>query len=143
MPWQLLADHAEVLAVHSAYMGFGQILYFGGDEHGRDHNARHLFDATRLYDCNSTAVTRLFSPRFDAFCCSHAFLGAANEVKLLAAGGTEQFIEEAPGLHHPHFPSLRDAAIFSSPSFVPPSAGGWDWTTAAPGVDPSPGAGGP
>jgi hypothetical protein len=131
MPWQLLANHAEILAVHSAYMGFGQILYYGGDEHDPDHNTRHLFDATRLYDCNSTAVTKVSSPHFDAFCSGHAFLGAANVVKLLVGGGTEEFPDEVPGLHHPHFPGLRDAAIFSSPSFVPPSAGGWDWTTAA------------
>ncbi len=133
MPWQLLANHAEVLAVHSAYMGFGQILYFGGDEHDAVRNASHLFDASRLYDCNSTAVTKITSPRFDAFCSGHAFLGTANVVKLLVGGGTDTFPEGAPDHHRllEHFPGLRDAAIFSSPSFVPPSAGGWDWTTAA------------
>jgi hypothetical protein len=112
-------------------MGFGQILYFGGDEHDPDRSARHQFDATRLFDCGSLAVGRAPSPPFDAFCCGHAFVGAANEVKLLIAGGTEQFNEEAAGLHHPHFPGLRDAAIFSTPNFATPSGGGWSWSTVA------------
>ena len=51
MPWQHLSNRAEILAVHAAYMGFGQILYFGGDQHDKDNADRHIFDATRLFDC--------------------------------------------------------------------------------------------
>jgi hypothetical protein len=141
MPWQLLANHAQVLAVHAAYMGFGQILYFGGDQHDPKHNEAHEFKATCLFDCGSSAVTPIVSPRFDAFCSGHAFLGASNVVKLLVGGGTEQFMQHAAGLHHPHFPGLKDAAIFSSPDFITPAAGGWDWTRAAnmtPGLLASP-----
>ncbi len=132
MPWQLLANHAQVLAVHAAYMGFGKILYFGGDEHDPVHNKKQVFNATCLYDCGSGMVTKISSPGFDAFCSGHAFLGASNIVKLLVAGGTEQFNDEAPGLHNPHFPGLKDAAIFSSPDFLTPSSGGWTWEKAAP-----------
>jgi hypothetical protein len=131
MPWQLLVNHAKVLAVHAAYMGFGQILYFGGDQHDPKHNEAHEFKATCLFDCGSSAVTPIASPQFDAFCSGHAFVGASNVVKLLVGGGTEQFPQHAVGLHHPHFPGLKDAAIFSSPDFITPAAGGWDWTPAA------------
>lgn len=132
MPWTLLANHAEVLAVHAAYMGFGQILYFGGDQHDPLRNENHDVNATRRFDCQTNVVTVLPSPPFDAFCCGHAFLGASNVVKLLVAGGTEQFDQHAVGLHHPHFPGLKNAAIFSSPDFVTPAAGGWTWSKAKP-----------
>jgi hypothetical protein len=132
MPWQLLSNHAEVLAVHAAYMGFGQILYFGGDQHDPVWSEQHAFKSTRRFDCWSNGVTEPPSPHFDAFCSGHAFLGASNVVKLLVAGGTEQFDQHAPGVHHPHFPGLKDASVFSSPDFISPSAGGWDWTPAAP-----------
>lgn len=142
MPWKLLANHAKVLAVHAAYMGFGKILYFGGDQHDPKHNEAHEFKATCMFDCGSNAVTPIASPKFDAFCSGHAFLGASNVVKLLVAGGTEQFpIEEGAGIHHVHFPGLKDTAIFSSPDFITPTAGGWGWTRAAdmtPGLLASP-----
>lgn len=131
MPWQRLPNHAQVLAVHAAYMGFGKILYMGGDEHDPVRSENHQFDATCLFDCASNSVTKIASPAFDVFCAGHAFIAASNIVKLVVAGGTEQFDRHAEGLHHPHFPGLRDAAIFSSPDFISPSAGGWDWTAAS------------
>ena len=143
MPWKLLPNHAEILGIHAAYMGFGQILYFGGDQHDPKRSETHSFDATRLFDCNTEVVTAVASPQFDAFCSGHAFLGASNVVKLLVAGGTEQFNDHAEGVHHPHFAGLKDAAVFSSPDFITPSTGGWDWTKAAsmtPGVLASPSA---
>jgi hypothetical protein len=49
MAWERVSSSAEVLAVHAAYMGFGQILYFGGDEFDREHNENSDFgDAARL-----------------------------------------------------------------------------------------------
>ena len=62
-------------------------------------------------------------------------------VRLLVAGGTEQFDDHAEGLHNAHFPGLKDAAVFSSPDFISPAAGGWDWLSAAdmtPGLLASP-----
>ena len=128
MPWTTLEDHAEVLAVHAAYMGFGKILYFGGDEFDADRNRRHQVDATRLFDCGSFAVERMPSPPFDTFCAGHAFVRSGNEVKFLVAGGTEKHPTGA-GHHHDHFRGLRDAAIFNSPHFSTPS-GAWYWTKA-------------
>src|SRR5581483_2740649 len=101
-------------------------------QHDPVRNADHRVDATRRFDCGSHVVTPLASPPFDAFCSGHAFLGASHLVKLLVAGGTDQFDQEAPGIHHPHFPGLKNAAIFSSPDFVMPTSGGWDWDAAAP-----------
>ncbi|MBT2472154.1 DUF1929 domain-containing protein [Streptomyces sp. ISL-66] len=127
MPWQRLEEHAEILAVHAAYVGFGKIIYFGGDQHSPTQNAARKFDATRLFDCSSYTVKTLQSPPFDSFCSGHAFLGATNIVKLLVAGGTELFYQGA-GYHLHHFPGLRDAAIFNTPNFSAGSGGvGWDW----------------
>lgn len=130
MPWTKLEDHAEILAVHAAYMGFGQILYFGGDEFDAGHNERNEIDATRLFDCGSFAVERMPSPPFDTFCAGHAFIRSGNEVRLLVAGGTESH-PEGGGHHDKHFPGLRDAALFNSPHFGDPG-GAWFWTNAAP-----------
>jgi hypothetical protein len=131
MPWTHLSNHAEILAVHAAYMGFGQIVYFSGDQHDPDNNKNHNVNATRLFDCNTFVVSNPGSPDFDTFCCGHAFLAAANQVKLLAAGGTERFPDTDPHLFHEgHFPGLRDAAIFVSPSLVAPF-GSFDWAKAA------------
>jgi hypothetical protein len=141
MPWQKLTNKAQVLAVHAAYMGFGRILYFGGDEFDADHNKHHQFDATRLFDCNALTVKTLSSPPFDTFCCGHAFVTAVNQARLLVAGGTEQHYL-ASGYHQHHFPGLRDAAIFNSPLVSNPT-GPWDWTKADrmnPGMPVSPGS---
>ena len=111
MPWQLLSNRAEILAIHAAYMGFGQIVYFGGDQHDAKHNKANIFDATRLFDCGTGTVKPGASPNFDSFCSGHAFLGASNVVKLLVAGGTEQFPQSAAGIHHDHFPGLRNRRV--------------------------------
>lgn len=129
MPWTRLAEHAEILAVHAAYVGFGKILYFGGDQHSGKQNEAHAFDATRLFDCGSFSVKTLPSPPFDSFCSGHTFLGAVNVVQILVAGGTERFSKQV-GFHHDHFPGLRDAAIFSSPDCATGS-GGWNWQSVA------------
>jgi hypothetical protein len=130
MSWTHLSNRSEILAVHAAYMGFGQILYFGGDQHDPDNAKAHKIDATRMFDCNTFTVSNPKSPRFDAFCSGHAFVLAANQVKLLVAGGTEEFPAQGQVLHHDHFPGLRDAAIFSSPSLVAPY-GAFGWNSVA------------
>jgi hypothetical protein len=133
MPWEPLTDRAEILAVHAAYMGFGQILYFSGNQHDEQHSQTGDFDAARLFDCGSFAVTYTKSPSFDTFCCGHAFLRSGNEVRLLAAGGTERWsFGPNPAEHHrDHWPGLRDAAVYRSPNFVTPTGSGWEWEEAA------------
>jgi hypothetical protein len=113
-----------------------QILYFGGNEHDADRNRKSQYDAARLFDCSSHAVTYVKSPKFDTFCAGHAFLRSINQVKFLAAGGTEKFMLTAPHHHVDHFPGLRDAAVFSSPSLVLPP-GSFHWS-GAPRMDTGP-----
>ncbi len=134
MPWKQLPNHAEILGVHAAYVGFGKILYFGGDEFDPQHSEHHRFDAARLFDCNSHTVETVASPAFDAFCSGHAFLGKAqDQVQLVVAGGTERWIFDphSGAYHHGHFPGLKDTAVFETPHFANPSGPGWDWTKAA------------
>ncbi|MDD9381284.1 galactose oxidase early set domain-containing protein [Streptomyces sp. ZAF1911] len=138
MPWKILRERAEILAVHAAFMGFGKIVYFGGDQHDPKHNEYHQIDATRLFDCTTSQVTTLASPDFDVFCCGQAFLESEDEVQLLVAGGTERFIypENPPSgeplhFHHGHFPGLRDAAVLSSPKISDPNGPGWTWRPVA------------
>ena len=105
MPWNPTLGDSQILAVHAAFLNFGQILFFGGDQHDPDLAAADKTDATCVYDCGSGIVTRVESPPFDLFCCGHAL---SAEGTLLAAGGTESFNETVAGLHHEHFPGLRD-----------------------------------
>jgi hypothetical protein len=108
MPWDPSTIDSEVLAVHAAFLNFGQIIFFGGDQHDPQFAAAHQVDATRLFDCGTGSVTGVASPGFDVFCSGHAL--TANGT-LLVAGGTASFPSPALALHHLHFPGLRDNAI--------------------------------
>jgi hypothetical protein len=110
MPWNLLPSSAEVLAVHSALVRSGHIVYFGGDEHDPAQNQSGSIDHTRLFDCATLVVSRIASPPFDVFCCGHAFLV---DGRLLIAGGTVRFPEDHNGPHAGHFPGLRDTAAYN------------------------------
>ncbi|MEI6002260.1 DUF1929 domain-containing protein [Paraburkholderia bengalensis] len=136
MSWTHLSNHAEILAVHAAYMGFGQIVYFSGDQHDPDNAKDKIIDATRLFDCSNFTVSNPHSPGFDTFCSGHAFLVAANQTKLLVGGGTEEFPNQGQVLHHDHFPGLKNCAIFESPSLVAPY-GQFGWSKAA-SMNPGP-----
>lgn len=133
MSWQHLPNAAKIFPVHAAYMGFGQILYFSGNQFDEGHSSSGDFDAARLFDCGPYTIAYTDSPGFDTFCCGHAFLRSGNEVRLLAAGGTEKWVFPKGGGHHhaTHWPGLRDAAIYSSPNIVNPGTGGWEWEKAA------------
>lgn len=105
-----------MLAVHAAFLNYDMLLYFGGDEFNPEHAARNVVDATCLFDCNSDTVSRIASPTklssndlFDAFCSGHAL--TANGT-IMVGGGTEAYPGTTAGLHHGHFPGLRDTAIF-------------------------------
>ena len=108
MPWDPSTIDSEVLAVHAAFLNFGQIIFFGGDQHDQQLAVAHQVDATRLFDCGTGSVTRVASPGFDVFCSGHAL--TANGT-LLVAGGTASFPSAVLALHHLHFPGLRDNAI--------------------------------
>lgn len=110
MTWSLNRPDSLILAVHAAFINFDQILFFGGDQHDPDLSAKGEFRATCLFDCNSFDVRPIDSPSFDAFCSGHAL---ATGGRLVVAGGTSRFDHVVEGLHHPHFPGLRDAAVFT------------------------------
>ena len=109
MPWDPTTIDSQVLAVHAAFANYGRIVFFGGDQHDPYLAARHEVDATCLFDCGSGSVTRIKSPPFDLFCCGHSL---TTHGTLMVAGGTFAFSETVPGIHHDHFPGLRDTAIF-------------------------------
>ncbi len=109
VPWDPATIDSRVLAVHAAFVNYNRIVFFGGDQHDPDLAAHHEVDATCLFDCSSGLVKRIASPPFDLFCCGHAL---TTHGILMVAGGTYAFNETVPGIHHDHFPGLRDTAIF-------------------------------
>jgi hypothetical protein len=98
MPWEIVSDNAEVLAIHAALLPTDEILYFGGDEHSLDqHNAGQI-DNTRLVNvADYQSITTLPSPTTDVFCSGHAFLG---DGRLIVGGGTEQWGANDPNHAH-------------------------------------------
>lgn len=128
MPWDRATIDSRVLAVHAAFLNFDRIVYFGGNQHDPALAAAHSVDATCLFNCSTGAVTRIASPAFDTFCCGHSL---TTHGTLVVGGGTFVFPQTVPGIHHEHFPGLRDTAIIRFES------AGHAWKTAAemnPGV---------
>lgn len=114
MRWTVLGGNSQILAVHAALVVApgqrSQILYFSGDEHDKGQHDSGRTDHSRLYDCVTGTITNPGSPAStDLFCCGHAFLW---DGRLLTAGGTDAFPGGA-GIHHEHFPGLRDAWSFN------------------------------
>src|SRR5262249_11309431 len=96
-----------VVAVHAALVpgvnGHGEIILFGGDQLDVEASRRGDFDHAARFDCRDTTqpLVATHLPNVDVFCCGHAFLG---DGRLLIAGGTAQFPDDAPephqGRHH-------------------------------------------
>jgi hypothetical protein len=126
VPWRVLPSSSQILAVHAALVHTGHIVMLGGDEHDSGQNQSHSIDHTRLFDCATLSVSSIASPSFDVFCCGHALV---IDGRLLIAGGTEEF-PPGHGPHAPHFPGLRDAAVYNPRSRA--------WTAVAP-MSPEPG----
>lgn len=111
MPWDPSID-SEVLAIHAALLGTGEVLYFGGDEHSKVQHEANDLDHTRLYDAATNTVSSPgtpSSPVGDVFCSGHAHLP---DGRLLVAGGTEDFPLPEGQFHADHFPGLRDAWVY-------------------------------
>jgi hypothetical protein len=101
---------AGILAVHAALLHTGKIVYFGGDQHTGSLNASGDVDHTRLFDCETHAITPVtgLPDNVDLFCAGHAQLA---DGRILAAGGTRKW--GGGGIHPPgHFIGIRDAYLF-------------------------------
>jgi hypothetical protein len=107
---------AEILAVHAALLPTNRILYFGGDQHTSSLNENGDVDHTRLFDCDTHAVTGVtgLPPSADLFCAGHAQLP---DGRILVAGGTHAWpsgLDEDPHGHGgaDHFVGSRESWIF-------------------------------
>jgi len=115
MRWFVIPEDTRDLAVHAALVHTGhagQIVYFGGDQHDPVSNLTGDYRHTRIFDCAALAPLDPppRSPDFDSFCCGHSLLG---DGRLLIAGGTDNYPQDAEGVHtHQHFTGLRQAAVF-------------------------------
>lgn len=110
MPWDPNVIDSEILAIHAAFLNYGQILFFGGDQHDPKFSHDGNINAMATFDCGSTTVKRVDLDEFDLFCSGHSL---TVQGVLLAAGGTHSFPSGVdPDLHHDHFPGLRDSAAF-------------------------------
>ena len=108
MPWNTTIIDSEILAIHAAFLNFDQIVYYGGDQHDGGFNETGKIDAIRLFNCNSFSIQKVKFDLFDAFCSGQAL---TYKGILLVAGGTKTFPGRVEGIHHDHFPGLRDAAV--------------------------------
>jgi hypothetical protein len=91
MPWEIVSNDSQVLAIHAALLPTNQILMFGGSEHNQAQNesgnAADL-DNSRLFNLSPGApqlIETIGSPNTDVFCSGHAFLA---DGRLLVGGGT-------------------------------------------------------
>jgi hypothetical protein len=91
MPWEIVSNDSQVLAIHAALLPTNQILMFGGSEHNQTQNASGNpadLDNTRLFNLSPAApqlIETIGSPNTDVFCSGHAFLA---DGRLLVGGGT-------------------------------------------------------
>lgn len=120
MPWSTPTPSEDVVAIHAALVpttnGDGEILLFGGDNHDHAAAIANQFDHARRFNCRfpNQALLYVHSPAFDLFCCGHACLA---DGRLLVAGGTAEFPDEAGGIHaHLHFGGHRHCSIYNPPS---------------------------
>jgi hypothetical protein len=93
MPWNVVANNSEVLAIHAALIPTNEILFFGGSEHNQAQNQSNDpadVDNTRLFklDGGPPLIETVGSPTTDVFCSGHAFLA---DGRLLVGGGTEDW----------------------------------------------------
>jgi hypothetical protein len=104
-----------------------------GDNHDKAANEAHQYDHTRRFNCRNPAAPLIYvhTPDFDLFCCGHAQLP---DGRILIAGGTDEFPDDAPGIHqHLHFAGHRHVAIYDPTIRT---------LTPAADMNPAPGQGG-
>ncbi|MEB8702873.1 tetratricopeptide repeat protein [Bacillus cereus] len=114
--WSPVISSGNVVAIHAALVptenGDGEILLFGGDNHDHAAALAKQFDHSARFNCRhpDQALIPVRSPDFDVFCCGHSFLA---DGRLMVAGGTEKFVQDAGGIHvGVHFEGHRHSAAY-------------------------------
>jgi len=101
MPWEIVTNNSEILAIHAALLPTNQILMFGGSEHNAAQNLSGNptdLDNTRLFNlAGSPLIETIGSPTTDVFCSGHACLA---DGRLLVGGGTKEWGGEHEGHGH-------------------------------------------
>jgi Domain of unknown function (DUF1929) len=93
MPWEIVANDSQILAIHAALLPTNQVLMFGGSEHNRTQNLSGNpadLDNSRLFNLNGGGplIETIGSPTTDVFCSGHALLA---DGRLLVVGGTAEW----------------------------------------------------
>ena len=115
MPWEIVTNNSEILAIHAALLPTNQVLMFGGSEHNavqnRSGNAADL-DNTRLFNlAGGPLIETIGSPDTDVFCSGHACL---SDGRLLVGGGTKEWGGDHDG--HGHRADGLQRAVIQCPS---------------------------
>lgn len=101
MPWEIVSNNSEILAIHAALLPTNQVLMFGGSEHNAAQNQSGNpadLDNTRLFNLGgSPLIETIGSPNTDVFCSGHAFLA---DGRLLVGGGTKEWGGDHEGHGH-------------------------------------------
>lgn len=93
MPWIVLPNNSEILAIHVALLSNGKLLIFPGDQH---RGSATDFQHARLFNPATDLIEPCSPPTTDVFCSGHAFLG---DGRLVVGGGTLSY--GAAGHAHP------------------------------------------
>lgn len=101
MPWEILTNNSEILAIHAALLPTNQVLMFGGSEHNASQNQSGNpadLDNSRLFNLSGgTLIETIGSPDTDVFCAGHACLA---DGRLLVGGGTKEWGGDHEGHGH-------------------------------------------
>jgi hypothetical protein len=101
MPWEIVTNNSEILAIHAALLPTNQILMFGGSEHNAAQNESGNpadLDNTRLFNLSGgTLIETIGSPNTDVFCSGHAVFA---DGRILIGGGTKEWGGEHEGHGH-------------------------------------------
>jgi len=101
MPWEIVTNNSEILAIHASLLPTNQILMFGGSEHNAAQNQSGNpadLNNSRLFNLGGgPLIETIGSPDTDVFCSGHAYLA---DGRLLVGGGTKEWGGDHEGHGH-------------------------------------------
>jgi len=140
MPWEIVTNNSEILAIHAALLPTNQVLMFGGSEHNAAQNQSGNpadLDNTRLFNLSgSPLIETIGSPDTDVFCSGHALFA---DGRLLVGGGTKEWGGDHEGhghdlnflgehgcwIYHPRARTWRRVRDFNFEPGQPDGGGRW------------------